>query len=104
MGLKINTTKTKVMVISKNNVQTIIISDSMRINQVHTHRYLGCLINDKMDCKFEIKARTELLISAFINLKPFFVVTKLKTSKFAIIPLLCLVCTLVRLQDIDIKK
>jgi hypothetical protein len=39
-GLKTNTTKTKVMVISKNNVQTNIISDNVRINQVHTHRYL----------------------------------------------------------------
>jgi hypothetical protein len=66
MELKINTTKTKVMVFSKNNVQTNIISDNVqtniisdnvRINQVHTHRYLGHIINDKMDCKVKIKTR-----------------------------------------------
>jgi hypothetical protein len=69
MRLKINTTETKVMVISKNNVQTNIISDNVRINQVHTHRYLGCIINDKMDCKVEVKARIEVARSAFIKYK-----------------------------------
>jgi hypothetical protein len=63
------TTKTKVMAVSKNNVQTNIISDNVRINQVHTHRYLGCVINDKMDCKVEIKARIEMARSAFIKYK-----------------------------------
>jgi hypothetical protein len=62
--LKINTTETKVMVISKNKVQTNIISDNVRINQLHTHRYLGRVINDKMDSKVEIKARIELARSA----------------------------------------
>jgi hypothetical protein len=55
MGLKINTIKTKVMVIGKNNVQTNIISDNVRINQAHTHRYLTTRWAAKSRLRRELK-------------------------------------------------
>lgn len=72
MGLNMNISKTKYMIISKtppsNNLQILL--DKRTIEQVHQYKYLGCWVNDKWDISQEIKVRIETARSAFCKMRP----------------------------------
>lgn len=69
-GLNINKRKTKIMVISKNrNVQTNIMIEGKRLEQVEKYKYLGCIINEKWDHSTEIKSRIEQARAAFLKMR-----------------------------------
>ena len=69
-GLKINTEKTKTMVISKNkNVNTNITIYNKRIEHVNKFRYLGCWITSDLNPETEIRCRIESARSAFLRMK-----------------------------------
>ena len=69
-GLKINKSKTKVMVMSRRSVQTEpIVIDGEPIEQVTEFIYLGSLITNTNDCTPEIRRRINLANQAFGRLK-----------------------------------
>lgn len=73
LGMKINTTKTKIMVISKQGyIPTNIHIDGHQIEQVRKFKYLGCHITDDLDPESEIKVRIEQARSTFVKMKKFF--------------------------------
>lgn len=68
-GLKINTEKTKAMVISKKeNVNTYINIYNKQIEQVHKFKYLGCWITRDLNPETEIRCRIENARSAFLKM------------------------------------
>lgn len=69
-GLSINTSKTKMLVVSKRDVgHTQLIVNNEPITKVNHFKYLGCWINDKLDPDEEIKTRIQLARGAFVRLK-----------------------------------
>lgn len=58
-GLKINTGKTKYMVISRRPNNTNLFIDNVQIQRVDKFKYLGSYINDKLDHTQEIRCRIE---------------------------------------------
>ena len=69
-GLKINTEKTKTMVISKNpNMNTNITIYNKRIEQVDKFKYLGCWLTKDLNPETEIRCRIENARSAFLKMK-----------------------------------
>lgn len=71
-GLRINTKKTKTMVISKQkNIRCNTLIYDRPIEQVSKFKYLGCWIDDSLDPDTEIKARIEQARSIFIKMRPF---------------------------------
>ena len=71
-GLKLNTSKTKVMLISKKaeSVPINIIINGERLEQVDSFKYLGSLITKDARCEKEIKTRTALAKMAFGKVRP----------------------------------
>lgn len=70
-GLKINKSKTKYMIISKNN---IIQNNGLQVNGTQLERvpkatYLGSNINERWDPSIEIKIRIERTQAAFLRMK-----------------------------------
>lgn len=81
-GLKLNISKTKAMVISKNGeLPANLSTGNQQIQQVSSFRYLGCLLNSKWDSTQEIRSRIEQARAAFSNMK------KVLTSRDLSIPL-----------------
>jgi len=69
-GLKLNTQKTKYMVVSRSPITDMEFKISNEnIDRVENFRYLGCQINDKIDHTIEIRCRIEQARSAFIRMK-----------------------------------
>lgn len=69
-GLEINTQKTKLMVISKQNLpEPRITIGSNQLGRVTSYKYLGCCLNDQWDCNKEVRSRIEQARSAFIKMK-----------------------------------
>ena len=72
MGLNMNVSKTKYMVISKapliNNIQIKL--NNATIERVLQYKYLGCWMNDKWDLSQEIRVRIETARSAFCRMRP----------------------------------
>lgn len=69
-GMSINIKKTKVMIISRNQNVSIPISINGEIlNNVYQFKYLGCIINAKLDTETEIKARIEQARGNFIRMR-----------------------------------
>ena len=56
-GLKINISKTKVMVISKHHKDIHIECERKTLQQVQQFKYLGAIITENCDCSTEIRAR-----------------------------------------------
>ena len=73
-GLRINTKKTKVMVMSKAKVgpKINITIRGEALQQVSDFSYLGSLISSDGRCEKEVKKRIVLAKQAFVNLKEFF--------------------------------
>jgi Reverse transcriptase (RNA-dependent DNA polymerase). len=70
LGMKINTTKTKVMVISRNpNLQANITIYGKPIEQVARFKYLGCWLTDNLDPDLEIRTRIEMARATFLKMK-----------------------------------
>lgn len=68
--MKINTTKTKIMRISRSqNVTLPITANGLRLEQVNKIQYLGCWINNKLDPEQEIKCRIEQARTTFLRLR-----------------------------------
>ena len=70
-GLRINTTKTKIMVLSKQKVipTADITVGSTTLEQVNTFTYLGSLMSSDGRCEKEIRKRIVLAKQAFLNIK-----------------------------------
>lgn len=72
LGLNINTTKTKFMAVSRNNIpNTRIYLNGEVIKQVTQFKYLGCMVNETWDPDQEIKCRIEQARSTFLRLRRF---------------------------------
>lgn len=72
LGLKINITKTKFMIISRNDVpHTQMHLNGENIEQVTQFKYLGCMINEKFDPDQEIRCRIEQARATFLKLRKF---------------------------------
>ena len=71
-GLKMNTSKTKVMVISKGDevVRTNITVNGEVLEQVSRYKYLGSVVTRDGRCVDEIKARIAIAKTAFNKVKP----------------------------------
>lgn len=68
-GLKINTSKTKYMVASKeNNSNDTLTINGKPIEKVKKYRYLGVWLNECWDSEMEIRTRIEIARSAFIKM------------------------------------
>lgn len=72
LGLKINSKKTKFMVVSKNNIPaTPLYLNGILIEEVTKFKYLGCLVTNRWDPEVEIRSRIEQARSTFLKLKKF---------------------------------
>lgn len=70
MGLKINTTKTKVMVINRNPGQlTDVVVYGTPIARVSKFRYLGSWISEDLNPDVEIRARIEMARANFLKMR-----------------------------------
>lgn len=77
-GLKINTAKTKTMVVSRNqNLQANIRIYGTSIEEVRKFRYLGCWVTQDLDPETEIRARIENARATFVRMKTFLTNTTL---------------------------
>lgn len=97
--MKINLTKTQVMVISKNDSKINIDIDSKKLEQVDEFKYLGVTIDKKGGCETEIDKRIEgtaklyhALNNVFINKKEVTKKTKLTIYKTIYQPTLLFGC------------
>lgn len=71
-GLTINTNKTKLMIISRQDHTLAQINiDNRPIQTVSNFKYLGTTLNDKWDCDVEIKTRIAMARSAFTKFSKF---------------------------------
>ncbi|KAI5631309.1 reverse transcriptase (RNA-dependent DNA polymerase) domain-containing protein [Phthorimaea operculella] len=73
-GLKINTSKTKFMIVSKNTVPTAVplqLGNSF-IEKVKKYKYLGCWLNEIWEPEQEIKIRIEIARCTFQRMKKLF--------------------------------
>ena len=70
-GLRLNVSKTKVMVISKTeaSIRTNIVIDGEALEQVEKYKYLGSVITQDGRCKEEIKTRIGIAKTAFNKIK-----------------------------------
>ena len=64
-GMKINISKTKVMVIGRNPKKIHIRIKGESIEQVDSFKYLGCSISSNMNCCQEVKQRIAMAKVAF---------------------------------------
>ena len=72
IGLKINTNKTKFMVVSRDNYQNVYLRlDGEQIERVNKFKYLGCIVNDQWDPELEIRCRIEQARATFLKLRKF---------------------------------
>ncbi|CAG9837704.1 unnamed protein product, partial [Diabrotica balteata] len=72
-GLDINTSKTKLMIISKQNITGAnLYVNQMRIERVSQYNYLGTIINESWDNTQEIKCRIGKAKSAFFTMSSVF--------------------------------
>jgi hypothetical protein len=69
MGLKLNTSKTKMMVFSKKPVKSELRINNVIIEQVSSLKYLGTILKENYDYKHEIRCRIEQARHAFLNMK-----------------------------------
>ena len=71
-GLKLNISKTKVMVVSKStqNIRTNIFVGGEQLEQVERYKYLGSVVTQDGRCDQEIKTRLAIARSAYIRIKP----------------------------------
>lgn len=72
MGLSLNVAKTKMMVISKKHVDSVLKVHDASIEQVANFRYLGTVLNETCDGRREIRARIEQARNTFLNMKNLF--------------------------------
>lgn len=72
-GLFMNTTKTKVMVLSKTPINVAISINGNIIEQVTNFKYLGTIVNQHCDKTKEIKSRIEQARKIFTTMRNFFV-------------------------------
>lgn len=71
-GLKINTAKTKTMVVSRNqNPQSNIRIYGTPIEEVRKFKYLGCWVTQNLEPETEIRARIENARATFVRMKTF---------------------------------
>jgi hypothetical protein len=75
-GLKINTEKTKAMVIAKNGKKHNIKIGKQQIEQVETFKYLGAQINQEGGIDEEINTRIASSSKLFSSIKSGFVITR----------------------------
>lgn len=69
-GLKMNTRKTKVMIISKQkNINEQLTLGSEAIELVRQYKYLGTWLNDQLDFTQECRVRIERARAAFVRLQ-----------------------------------
>ena len=70
-GLKLNISKTKVMVVSKGNenIRANIFVGGEQLEQVERYKYLGSVVTRDGRCKEEIKTRLAIAKSAFTRIK-----------------------------------
>ena len=74
-GLKINTRKTKLMIVSKSlssQTQVNIVINNDTVETVQTYKYLGAWLDRSGDVTREIRARIEIARAAFLKLRKFF--------------------------------
>ena len=71
-GMKIIIKKTKAMVIATKGTRVEVKIGSLKVEQVTTFRYLGCIINENMKCEQEIKTGIGIAKEAFRKKKNIF--------------------------------
>lgn len=72
-GLEVNPNKTKVMIISKENITGVQLTINDRpVERVPTYLYLGSMLNEQWDNSQEIKIRIEKARAAFIQMSKLF--------------------------------
>lgn len=72
-GLEVNTSKTKVMIISKERIRRVQFTiNEKAVEQVSTYTYLGTILNEQWDHSQEIKTRIEKARAAFIQMSKLF--------------------------------
>ena len=72
-GLEVNISKTKVMIISKENIDQVHFTiDNRVIERTPTYIYLGIVLNEQWDHSQEIKARIEKARAAFNQMSKLF--------------------------------
>lgn len=73
-GLKMNLSKTKFLIFTKNPNPRIELNIANQVIQrVYKYKYLGSFITSNNDSSIELKARIEIARSSFINMRQFFI-------------------------------
>nr|CAH7712302.1 unnamed protein product [Callosobruchus chinensis] len=71
-GLKINTNKTKFMVVSRDNLPNVDLQlNGKQIERVNKFKYLGSMVDDQWNPELEIRCRIEQARTNFLKLKQF---------------------------------